>query len=101
MGGGEPDSLGVWELIAPAGRVQEHARMFVVDTDYPDGYEVTDAWLAQGACSLWRFERPGQEALVVVVAGGEEMQGETLDEVLDSAEKEGWVVGCRKLSRPR
>jgi hypothetical protein len=90
-----------WSLVGrvtPAGR---WFRAFVVDEEYPDGYDVTELAEDPGAV-LWHLERPGQEAQVVLVAASTAVPGASLAEVLDAAEqRDDVVVATRSLSRPR
>jgi hypothetical protein len=90
-----------WPLIGQLAPSGLWLRAFVVDAEYPDGYDVTDLALAPGA-TLWQLEQPGQVAHVVVVAASTEVPGDTLAEVLDAVEqRDDAVVLFRRLTRPR
>ena len=89
-----------WSLVGrvtPAGR---WFRAFVIDAEYPDGYDVTHLAEAPGA-ALWHLERPGQEAQVVLVTASVAVPGESLAEVIDAAEqRDDAVAATKSLSRP-
>ncbi|MCB9793192.1 MAG: hypothetical protein H6741_10740 [Alphaproteobacteria bacterium] len=91
------DSAPPWSIHAAAQRA-EGARVFVVDADYPDGYEITE-YLQGAEAEVWRLERPGQEAVVIALRGAPE--GGALRELLQRAEAEGVEVALRRFTRPR
>lgn len=86
-----------WHL-REASPVRGHARMFVVDDDYPEGYPVELA----NDCDLWTFERSGQRALVIVFVAATPLPAMSLREALALAQTRPDVaVRSREVSRPR
>jgi len=101
MGAGVADDDRPWELRCSALSSTQPQRVFVIDEEYPGGYEVTD--LAQaGDVSLWSLEAPGQVALVVLLISEDLVPGERLEDALAFAEQRDTVaVVTRLVSRPR
>ncbi|MCK6505658.1 hypothetical protein L6R53_20050 [Myxococcota bacterium] len=90
-----------WSLVGQVSPSGGWLRAFVVDAKHPEGYDVTDQAQAPGV-SIWEFEQPGQEALVVLVTAAAELPGDGLASVLDAAEaRPDVVVAIRRFSRPR
>lgn len=75
-------------------------RVFAVDEEYPEGYEVTDLATAPGA-ALWQLERRGQVVTFVVIRSDTPMSGSTLAELLTEAEgRDDVAIATRAISRP-
>ena len=69
-----------WVVRGPKEWGSPGTRVFIVDADYPMGFEVTNQ--ATERASLWSLEQPGQRAQIIVVRGAE---GRSLDELLSAA----------------
>lgn len=73
-----------------------HTRLFVVDPEYPQGYEVTVPW--QKGEVIW--EMVYDLELVLLVATGAQISGESLEDCLNnSVEREDVWVEIHPLSR--
>ena len=90
----------VWELPGLGGPPDAHLRVFVVDSEHAEGTEVTEHWLAQ--VESWRFETPGQEAVVVLVVSDNELPAETLPKLVEAAKAGGNLrIVAKAVNRPR
>lgn len=65
---GSSESAPPWSIRSGNAPCPDGTRVFIVDAEYPGGYEVT-AYLDGTAADLWNLETPGQQAVVVVVSG--------------------------------
>ena len=99
LGGAEPAEE-PWEVHGRPEPDAPHYRAFVIDEQHPEGHEVTERFTwADG--DLWRIDREGDHALVVVVAGESPILGSDLESILaHAAEKEDVLVVQRVLSPP-
>jgi len=99
MGGGEQAEA--WEVRGLPASGDVLARVFVVDAQNPDGYEVTDHFVPADGY-LWRIDNDGDAALVIVVAGESAVTGNTLEEVLARvASRPDAYAEVRLLTPPR
>jgi len=90
-----------WELRASLPEGTQHIRAFVVDPEYPNGYEVSEMFV-QGGAVLWHLERPGQEAMLVVIGAGSPVRGASLAEVIEAAaDRSDAMVVSEVFSRPK
>ncbi|QED29960.1 hypothetical protein FRD01_22525 [Microvenator marinus] len=72
-----------------------HARLFVVDAGYPEGYEVTDDWL--NGPTIWEYE---SDLDLVLLVGTSPIPGEKLVDCLSYAsQREDIWVQYRHMSR--
>jgi len=101
MGAGTSDAPRPWEIRCSHEAGATSQRVFVVDEEYPEGYEVTDEARA-GDASLWSLESPGHTVLVVLFVSKDPVKGEHLEDALNFAEQRDSVAVLTHLvSRPR
>ncbi|NUQ72063.1 MAG: hypothetical protein HUU21_00590 [Polyangiaceae bacterium] len=99
MGG--RDQAEAWEVRGLPAPGDVPARVFVVDAQNPDGYDVTAHFVPKDGF-LWRIDSDEDAALVVVVAGASEVTGNTLEEVLALvASRPDVYAEVRLLTPPR
>ncbi len=82
MGGGDITDY-EWILRGCPAPNAPHYRVFVVDKDYPDGYEVTEQF-TEADGDLWRLESE-EKVFVVMIAGERPLGGLSMAQVLDEA----------------
>ncbi|MCA9525343.1 MAG: hypothetical protein KC549_03470 [Myxococcales bacterium] len=76
------------------------ARAFIVDADYPEGYEVTRQ-ISQGG-DIWELEHSGQEVCLVVVDSIGPLVGARLAEVLaEVGQRSDASISWRFFTRPK
>lgn len=80
-----------YEIHGEAPQGTTHYRAFVIDRDYPDGYEVTE-FLREGG-AFWQMGA-NEQVWVVIFTGARALEGESLDVLLKSAALREDVVAC-------
>ena len=89
-------------LVTQLPRRYESYRAFIVDEDYPHGYEVTDWLSVDDTNDIWRLETPDQKALVILIGSLRPIDGESLKEVVtEAAHRDDVVIESRKVSQSR
>ena len=75
-----------------------HYRVFVVDAEHPDGWEVTEQF-TEADGDLWRLEA-NEPVLVVIIAGEQPLVGLGMAQVLDEASSRDDVVARARELQP-
>ena len=75
-----------------------HYRVFVVDAEHPDGWEVTERFTDVDG-DLWRLSAH-EQALVVIIAGETPLVGLSMAQVLKEASTRGDVVARARELQP-
>lgn len=87
-------------LVRGEGTLESSLRMFAVDAEYPDGYDITALASVPGA-ALWQLERPGQAVTFVLVRSDMPLGSSTLSGILTEAEgRTDIYFATREISRP-
>jgi hypothetical protein len=97
MGGADVEVV-EWSVLGRPSPETPHFRVFVVDANHPDGYEVTDKF-SETDGDLWRLSEH-ERALVVIIAAEWPLVGETLAEVLEEATTRQDVVADARELQP-
>lgn len=97
MGGSKVANV-EWEVHGIPAPGAPHHRVFVVDSEHPDGHEVTQQFTESDG-GLWRLNA-GEQALVVIVAGTTPLVGGSLAQVLKETSNRDDAVARARVLQP-
>ena len=75
-----------------------HYRVFVVDAENPEGFDVTGKF-TEADGDLWRLNE-NEQAVVVIIAGATALAGSSFEQVLKEASTRGDVVARTRVLQP-
>lgn len=96
--GGSGVANGEWAVRGRPAPDAPHYRVFVVDEEHPDGWDVTEQF-TEADGELWRLEAD-EQALVVIIAGERPLVGLGMAQVLNEASTRDDVVARARELQP-